>query len=252
MLYLLTNIGAWLGIAILFGLGVLLDYKNLKKINILTMTVTSLLIALSVILTNLIGYTITITGGIRLALGNFLIFVVGMLFGPFFGVMSGIATDTLGALVNIQGTYHAGFAFNLAFYGFIGSVVFLFKNQRFWIIKTIMLYIITFVLISFVFNVLWLYSIGWNFVVLGTTFIAKAIKFPIQMAIYLPMAISSFTILYKLITSRHSINLWCAENRSLKLILIRFKKRISCFWTIWFWTSILLPIKLKKYKSPYK
>ncbi|WHQ36957.1 folate family ECF transporter S component [Spiroplasma sp. SV19] len=227
MLYLLTNIGAWLGIGFFLGLGVLLDYKNLKKINILTITVTSLLIALSVILTNLIGYTIPITGGIALALGNFLIFVVGMLFGPFFGVLSGIATDTLGSLVNIQGTYHGGFAFNLAFYGLMGSIVFLFKSEKFWVVKTIMLYIIAFVLISFGFNVLWLYSIGWNSVVLGVTFIAKAIKFPIQMAIYLPMTISSFTILYKLITTRHSITLWCAQNKTLSFVPIKFKKRSS-------------------------
>ncbi|KAF0851833.1 MAG: folate family ECF transporter S component [Spiroplasma poulsonii] len=227
MLYLLTNIGAWLGIALLLGIGAWLDYKNLKKINILTITITSLLIALSVILTNLIGYTIPITGGIKLALGNFLIFVVGMLFGPFFGVLSGIATDTLGALVNIQGTYHGGFAFNLVLYGFMGSIVFLSKNEKFWIIKTIMLYIISFMLISFGFNVLWLYSIGWNSVVLGATFIAKAVKFPIQMAIYLPMTISNFTILYKLITSRHSITLWCAQNKALALMPFKFRKRNS-------------------------
>ncbi|WP_338954875.1 folate family ECF transporter S component [Spiroplasma endosymbiont of Polydrusus cervinus] len=225
MLYLLTNIGAWIGAAILFGIGFLLDYKNLKKINILTITITSLLIALSVILTNLIGYTIPIIGEIKLALGNFLIFVTGMLLGPFFGVLSGIATDTLGALVNISGMYHGGFAFNLAFYGFLGSMVFLFKSEKLWIMKTIILYIIAFVVISFGLNVLWLYSIGWNQVILGATFIAKAIKFPIQMVIYLPMIISSFTILYKLITARHSITLWCMQKGDLILTPVNCKTK---------------------------
>ncbi|WP_425380209.1 folate family ECF transporter S component [Spiroplasma endosymbiont of Stenodema calcarata] len=225
MWYLLTSIGACLGIGTLLALGVLLDYKNIKKINILTITITSLLISLSVILTNIVGYKIPITAGIQLALGNFLIFVIGMLFGPFFGVLSGIATDALGALVNINGMYHIGFGFNLALYGFMGSIVFLFKTEKLWILKTIVLYIFTFVIISFGVNVLWLYSIGWNNVVLGAAFIAKAVKFPINMLIYLPMTISSFTILYKLIASRHSITLWCAKNKELVLLPIKFKKR---------------------------
>ncbi|WP_374696171.1 folate family ECF transporter S component [Spiroplasma endosymbiont of Polydrusus formosus] len=228
MLHLLTNIGAWIGTAILFGIGFLLDYKNLKKINILTITIASLLIALSVILNNLISYTIPIVfGGIKLSLGNFLIFVTGMLFGPFFGVLSGVATDTLEALVNISGMYHSGFVFNLSFYGFMGSMVFLFKSKKLWIMKTIILYIITFVIISFGLNVLWLYSIGWNQVILRTTFIAKAIKFPIQMVIYLQIIISSFTILYKLITGRHNITLWCIKKGYLILTPIKFKKQKS-------------------------
>lgn len=232
MIYVLTNIGAWLGIAILFYIGVLLDYKNWKKISILTITITSLLIALSVILTNVISYTIPFpfTGGgvIKLALGNFLIFVIGMLFGPFFGVLSGLATDALGALVNIAGTYHSGFAFNLALYGFLGSMVFLFKSDKFWILKTIILYTISFALISFAFNVLWLYATGLKQVLFPMAFVVRAIKFPIQLAIYLPMVISSFTILYKLIISRHNIALWCTQKGLLVLTPIKFKKQKTC------------------------
>ncbi|MFU0251719.1 folate family ECF transporter S component [Spiroplasma sp. Moj] len=229
MLYILTNIGACLGNAILFYLGVLLDYKNWKKISILTITIMSLLIALSVILTNIISYTIPFPfmggGVIQLALGNFLIFVIGMLFGPFLGVLSGLATDALGDLINIGGTYHSGFSFNLALYGFLGSIVFLFKTDKFWILKTIILYAIGFALISFAFNVLWLYAIGLKQVLFPMAFVIKAIKFPIQLAIYLPMVISSFTILYKLITSRHNLALWCTQKELLVLTPIKFKKQ---------------------------
>lgn len=225
MFYILTNIFACLNIIILFYIGIILDYKNFKKINILIITITSLLITLSVILTNIISYSITFPffikgGSIKLALGNFLIFVVGMLFGPFLGILSGIASDILGTLTNISGIYHSGFSFNLVLYGFLGSMVFLFKNNKFWILKTIILYIIGFGLISFVFNVLWLYSLGLKEVILPIVFIIKIIKFPIQLLVYLFMVISSFIVLYKLIIFRHNITLWCTK----KNIFINFDK----------------------------
>ncbi|AGM25756.1 hypothetical protein SSYRP_v1c01600 [Spiroplasma syrphidicola EA-1] len=217
MLYLLTNIGAWLGIALLMGLAVWMDYKNIKQISILAITLTSFLVALSVLLTNLISYSVPFFGfgGIRLALGNFLIFVVGMLFGPFLGVLSGIATDLLGSMINIAGSYHGGFTLNLVLYGFVGSLAFLFQAKKLWYLNAIIFYTLTFMVISFGLNTLWLYSIGWNSVVVGSAFIVKLIKFPIEMLIYIPLALGTFSLLYKLITAKNNMLLWCTKHGEL-------------------------------------
>jgi len=89
------------------------------------------LIALSVLLTNLLSYSFFVFGGmIRLALGNFLLFTIGMIFGPFSGMIGGLLSDTLGTLINNGGAYHFGFALAKTLFGLSGGLVFLFKNNK--------------------------------------------------------------------------------------------------------------------------
>ncbi|AHF61385.1 hypothetical protein P344_06025 [Spiroplasma mirum ATCC 29335] len=227
MFYILTSFGAGVLIAIFLGLASWLDRKNIRKINILVITVSSMLVALSTVLTNFIGYNILIAGigVIKLALGNFLIFVIGMLFGPFMGVLSGIAADLIGSLINILGSFNLGFTFNVVLYGFMGSLVFIFRSNKGWYWKAVILYILTFSLISFGLNTLWLYAIGWTQIIAWPIFQAKLIKMPIEMVIYLPITLSSFVVMYKLIMLRHNLDLWVIRTGELNLNYFNFRKQ---------------------------
>lgn len=222
MWYIISTIISIIIILILTIISIFIDYKNVKTINILIITLTSLLTTLSVILTNIIGYNIyLINKNIKLAIGDYIIFVLGMLFGPLIGILGAIAIDLLGILVNNIGIFHLGFILNKILYGFFGSLVFIFKKNKFWYIRAIIFYIIIFVIISFILDTIWLYSIGWNQIIVKSSFIFKLFKLPIVMIIYIPLMLTTFIILYKFLLFRHNIYFWAIKNG-----IINIRKKI--------------------------
>jgi ECF transporter S component (folate family) len=123
MVYILSNLIAG-ALFITFGiLAYFIQRKNLKKAyNTLSLTLVGLFCALSVIMTNVVGYSMIF--GFKIMLGNFLIFLIGMLFGPVLGMIAGTVSDGVGILINLSGTFHFGFLFIKAFIGFCGGLVF--------------------------------------------------------------------------------------------------------------------------------
>jgi ECF transporter S component (folate family) len=84
---------------------------------------------MSAVLTNVVGYSYIF--GVQMMLGNFLIFLTGMMFGPLIGTVSAIITDTIGSLINMGGAYHAGFMLIKVILGVSGGLVFLFKTNAY-------------------------------------------------------------------------------------------------------------------------
>ncbi|WP_381414853.1 folate family ECF transporter S component [Spiroplasma endosymbiont of Anurida maritima] len=223
MLYIITNILSALTIITLLGVFSLIYRQEIKKISILSITICSVLIALSVILTNFVGYSFIFFGAtITIALGNFILFIIGMLFGPVLGIISAIATDSLGSLIFINGPYHNGFMFNLVLYAILGALTFCYKTQKYWALKASIHYIVSFVLISFFFNTIWIYSIYENVGFTAATFIIKLIKFPISISIYIPITLSSFSLMYFLINNNTSLDFW--SKRKYLINIVRIKK----------------------------
>ncbi|WP_279306709.1 folate family ECF transporter S component [Mesoplasma lactucae] len=215
----------------------LIERKTLKKtFKTRNIALMALLIALSVVLTNALGYSFFIFGGtIRLALGNFLIFVIGMIFGPFTGMISGLLSDTVGTLINSGGAYHFGFALAKALFGFFGGMVFIFKTNKLWTLKTIGMFIFVFILYSFVISPISVAGLYNNKSIGALIGIGKLIRLPIELLIYIPLTFISFDILYLLLSKSSNKNnyVWCLKNGKInfkpkKTLKEKYKIKSGC------------------------
>lgn len=180
------------------------------------------LIALSVLLTNLLSYSFFVFGGmIRLALGNFLLFTIGMIFGPFSGMIGGLLSDTLGTLINNGGAYHFGFALAKTLFGLSGGLVFLFKNNKWLAWKIISYFSLNFLVYSFVISPLSIASLYNSYSLAALMGIGKLIRLPIELSLYLPLVFLSFNLLSFLIWrvrgKQKKNELWCFRNGRVNL-----------------------------------
>ncbi|AKX33726.1 hypothetical protein SLITO_v1c00580 [Spiroplasma litorale] len=209
--YLATNIIAALCLAALLLIALAMEKFTFKKISIKHIAVLSTLCAVSAVLTGL-SYKLSelIFGGfnIRLALGDWIIFLVGMLFGPLCGVISGICTDTLMTiLVPNSFGYHAGYMFCKALLGFGGALVFIFNNRKYILAKVIVIYSVFYIIQSLFFNQIWMMS--WKGNAAWLDLAVKIIKLPISLSIYILFVYSSYKALQPLL-SKWSVNeVWC-------------------------------------------
>ncbi|WP_338972437.1 HPr(Ser) kinase/phosphatase [Spiroplasma endosymbiont of Panorpa germanica] len=209
MLYIFTSLGAVLGICIFFTLALFMERWSFKRLSIKVVSVLALLTSLSVVLTNFFSYSFPFFGGvIILALGDWLIFISGMTFGPLAGVIVGICTDLTGSMISLFGQFHIGFMMIKVMLGFSGSLVFLFRKNNFIYLKVLLMYSLTYTLTSLVFNPIWLYAIGWGNAVF-VHFLARLIKLPFGIAVYPTIAYLSFSIIVKIIGNWSDDNLWC-------------------------------------------
>jgi len=209
-IYLITNIISWIMIAIIFLIAFAMERFTFKKISLRHMTVIAMFGAISVVLTNVISYSIPIFGNVRLALGDWIIFLIGMLFGPMSGVISAITIDSIGMLAPNPFSYHAGFLLNKVILGLFGSFVFLFKTKKYLFFKVIILYFIPFALQSLVLNPVWMMS--WIGNAAWVDLIFRVIKLPISITIYVSLAYTSFKVLYPLLKRWPEENIWCLQN----------------------------------------
>ena len=229
MLYLSSFIISWIIIIILLTISIFLDWESFKNPSIFTITIGSLITAISAILTSLISYKIPIFGNnsIRLDFGSFLIFILGMLFGPFFGVLFGIAADTIVFLLGFSGAYNSIYTLDKVLFGFISGLIFLKKNNKWWVFWLYSTYGLTFIITSFGLNSFALYVMFGKSAVIASL-IFKVIKAPIEIVIYSSLVLVCFSLLYKLCWSRITIKIWCMKNQGYLLEkLKRHKKNLD-------------------------
>ncbi|MDQ0567896.1 ECF transporter S component family protein [Mycoplasma yeatsii] len=127
MVYAITTAVAIFILISLYFIAYLMDRKFMKKINTSSITLMGMLIALIVILTNCIGNS-GIFFNTRLMLGNFVLFLSGMMFGPVGGAIVGTLSWLIG-LGFIQTFIHASILAMYVLYAMLGSLVFLFKSE---------------------------------------------------------------------------------------------------------------------------
>ncbi|AOG60034.1 hypothetical protein SHELI_v1c00790 [Spiroplasma helicoides] len=209
--YISTNV---IGLVLVLGMLILafaLEGFTFKKISIKHITIMATFGAVSVALTNFVGYSIPIFGNVRLAFGDWIIFLLGMCFGPLCGVISGISIDSIGNVIPNSFGYHAGYMLNKAVLGFFGALVFLIKSEKRLFLKVALLYSIPYVLQSLVLNQIWMYS--WKGDLVWLDMIAKLIKLPIALPIYISVTYFSFRVVKKLLDRWQNEYIWCFRNQ---------------------------------------
>jgi len=222
MLFLLSNIGSFIFVGLISCLGLVLQRRYVKKVfSTYSLTISAMFCALSVVLTNVVGYSFIF--GMQFMLGNFLIFLTGMIFGPLIGAICGIITDTMGVFINSGGVYHAGFMLIKVILGFAGGLVFIFKTNQYWKLKSIAFFTVAFI-ISAILSPVFLYTLyGTSYTMVK--FVTKLIKLPVELFVYNFLIYVSFKISYLFLEvhqkQRH--RLWFLKNGSLK---IRRKKSL--------------------------
>ncbi|WP_051418472.1 folate family ECF transporter S component [Mesoplasma seiffertii] len=218
MLMLYTTIGAAIGIILLFAISFAMEKFSWRRFTVKNIAILGVLVALSVTLTNVIGYTVIF--GMKIMLGNFVVFLTGMVFGPLAGVVTGLASDTVGAFIHLGGVFHLGFMFIKILIGFVGSLVFAFKSNRYWVVKMVVAYVLFILVHLFFLTPLFTWALyGTSFA--QVNFIKKAILAPFQMVVYPFLTYSCFNVLWVLLrkdvgTSRA---VWVGRHGTLNLVV---------------------------------
>ncbi|AKU79309.1 folate family ECF transporter S component [Spiroplasma turonicum] len=219
--YVITNVIGALGLVVLFIVALWMEGFTFKKISVKHIAALSMLCAVSAVLTGL-SYKISeaIFGGfnIRLALGDWIIFLIGMLLGPLCGVIAGVCTDTLMTLLTPNSFgYHCGYMFCKSLLGLVGALVFVFRNRKYILAKVIVIYSIVFIFQSLVFNQIWMMS--WKGNAAWLDLIGKLIKLPISLSIYTFLVYTSFIALQPILNKWSTHDVWCyrkSDNKEIK------------------------------------
>ncbi len=148
-------------------------------------------------------------------LGEGIIMIPGMLFGPLSGIICGLCSDTIGTMVEGFFQYHFGFSFEIIFLGFMGGLVWIFANNKNWIIFTICFYLISQALSDFLITPICLVTLGffpnYKFAYSLEIITATTIKFAMYTLLYLSVFFLFFRLSHQ-ICSKSFSNLWCNKN----------------------------------------
>jgi ECF transporter S component (folate family) len=115
-------------------------------------TLTSIFIALSIVLSRILSIRVSIGGveGIRIGFGDFPLMLSGILFGPFWGGLAGISADIIGYIISPMGPYMPHFTLTSALKGIIPGLLFLWlfrENKNF--LYLFLTFLITKIIVSF-------------------------------------------------------------------------------------------------------
>ena len=114
-----------------------------NKILVNNLVKAAMLTALSIILSRVLG--IQITPNIKISFGTLPLMLTGILFGPMLGALSGLASDLIGIMINIGGTYHPGFTLGAILTGMVPGIIFKYGKKKDLSIKVLILLVILFV-----------------------------------------------------------------------------------------------------------
>lgn len=80
-----------------------------------------LLVALSIILSRVLGIMVTPT--IKVSFGQVPLMIIGLFYGPIVGAIAGFVADMIGIVINIGGTFHLGFTLTSMLYGVLTGLI---------------------------------------------------------------------------------------------------------------------------------
>ncbi len=158
------------------------------------------------------------SGQIEVRIGDPIIFVVGMIFGPIIGIIVGISSDLITLLTtNEVGVFHFGFTINSCLLGFVGSLIFIFKKNKYWYINLTWIYFLSFFLITMFLDRLWLTSTyKFNAFILELLLI-ELVKSTIEYFIYLFIIIISFNTSFIFVSNKFK-KLWCNRKYMIEIL----------------------------------
>lgn len=219
MFYWITNGSA---IAVIFGFSFIafaIEKFSFDRFTVKNITIIGVLCALSVVLTNVVGYSRIF--GFQIMIGNFVIFLAGMALGPLVGIVTGIVTDSVGALINLSGTFHAGFMLIKVLYGVLGSAVFMWKTNRWWILKTAGLMTLAVTIGLFAISPISLWSMGFPNGYVYASMIRKIILTPLEIVIYTGLTIPCFRVIWIFLKNNHDPKYcaWVARHGDFRFIV---------------------------------
>ena len=130
--------------------------KMKNKLNVDSMVKASMLAALSIILSRFFG--IFITQSIKFSFGHLPLMIAGMICGPIYGALAGLAADLIGVAINAGGAPHLGFTLVSVLTGLIpGLVVKYCKDKNISLkIQVAIMIIFVFYICHMFLNTLWL------------------------------------------------------------------------------------------------
>ena len=143
-----------------------------------------LLTAISIVLTRVFGLIIPVAGvgALRLSFGEIPLILAGVLFGPWAGALTGVASDLIGYLINSHGgAFFPGFALSAALTGFIPGLLLHKHRQKLLLGQVGGTVVITDLITGVFLNTLWLtilYGQGF-FVILPMRLLARLVTLPI-------------------------------------------------------------------------
>ncbi len=229
--YLETNLLFIVLFILLAIIAAFLEIKHVKGKIFTTKKITYLaaFIAVSAILNIVTGYLTSLVAGSKysLTLGQVVIMIPGMLFGPLSGIICGLCSDTLGSMSEGFKSYHFGFTFETMVVGFIGGMIWLFANKKNWAFFTIIFYFISLALSEFIITPICLVSslpqfFNYKMVYSWAFMMGVTISTSIKLIVYLSFFFLLFQVSYQMCTKSFN-NLWC--NRNIKEIhFLKFPK----------------------------
>ena len=149
-----------------------------------------LLVATSIIFTRFLGF-MAFGGAVRISFGGLPIALAGALMGPFWGAMTGIVADVLGATLFPQGAFFPGFTLTAALSGLIPGLVLYRRKPSISLIAISS--ILSAVICSLILNTFWLtILLNKGFLVLLPTRIVSALAIAFIEAILLKVLLTAF------------------------------------------------------------
>ncbi|ADK69897.1 folate family ECF transporter S component [Mycoplasma mycoides subsp. mycoides] len=179
-------------------LGLWIEGFKLKTFTIKNITIIGTLVALSVILSYVVNRNFLQILGTRITLGYFVNFLIGMVFGPLAGILAGIATDLIGTMIVGAAQWHIGFVFAKSMLGFLGSIVFVFKNNKHWVWLMVWSYAIGLFLVIFVVHPISFATVGGPSLAVAYS-LTKFIVYPIELVLYPLLTYTSIRVIYILV-----------------------------------------------------
>ena len=135
-----------------------------KKFTVNKLTKIAILAALSIVLRRF--FTITIPVNKKIGIGYMPIILSGILYGPWFGGLTGALSDVVGMLINPDGIFHPGFTLSAFLMGFgPGLISFYFFNDKIeekLNLKIILSCIFGFMIIRLLLDSIWLQQYSRN------------------------------------------------------------------------------------------
>ncbi len=202
--YIYSNVLFLMLIIIIFLICLSMDNWTFKKIKVKQMSYISVICSVSVLLTNCISYSFSLSYiHFSLALGQWLLFSCGLVFGPLCGFICAICTEIVGDIINVGGVFHLGFLFSSVLCAFFGSIVFKFANKKryFWIGIS---YTIYYIFKAFLINPVCYYYIGfYNGVFINL--IITLIRTPFLIFLYLSLIYATYPVFIKIIYNKPNL-----------------------------------------------